>query len=387
VSLAATAGGTVAPGFEEVRATFEHALSTRESWSGAVAAYVHGDLVVDLWGGPDYQENSLQYVYSATKGAAAICLALQLERGLLNPDAPVSSYWPEFAAKGKEDIPVRWVLSHQAGLAGVDGGYSLAEYIAHAPVAEKLAAQEPLWRPGSGHGYHALTFGTLVDELSLRVTGMRIGEFFVTEIPALSTSEFFIGLPESEDHRVVPGNPLSEADSREWPNQALLDQTLNIGADFPALDEMETLREVRAAALPAVSGICSARGLAQIYATCISEVGGFPPLLNPETVERVSAVQVDGPDLILPQRRSFGLGFQLPADDELPFAGPGSFGHDGRGGSLGYASPRHGLAFGFITNQTPAPFGGADQLTTDLTHAILSCLELVSSDRPQGAPH
>jgi CubicO group peptidase (beta-lactamase class C family) len=364
----------VATGFEQVQHAFEQALSTRPGWSGAVAAYLQGDPVVDLWGGPDYAEDSLQYVYSSTKGAAAICLGLLIERGLLDPDASVASYWPEFAAKGKRDLPVRWLLSHQAGLVGVDGGYSLEEYIAHTPVSERLAAQEPYWLPGSGHGYHALTFGTLVDELSLRITGDRIGGFFSAEIAGLLGAEFFIGLPESEDHRVVLGNPLAEADSRVWPNPELLERTLNIRPGFPELDEMEKLREVRAAALPAVSGICSARGLARLYAACIGEVGGHPRLLGPQTVAKVSAVQVDGPDLILPQRRSFGLGFQLPADELLPFAGPGSFGHDGRGGSLGYASPRHGLSFGFITNHTPPPFGGADPLTIELTQEILLCL-------------
>ena len=189
--------GSAQDGFQAVRELFEEAVENRPAWSGSLAVYFEGDLVVDLWGGPSYDATSLQFGYSSTKGAASLCLALLIERGQLDPDRAVSAYWPEFAQAGKKDIPVRWFVSHQAGLVSVDGGFTLDEYIEHTALAARLARQRPYWKPGHAHGYHPLTWGTLVDELTRRVTGITLGEFYEAEIRRPHAIDFFLGLPDA----------------------------------------------------------------------------------------------------------------------------------------------------------------------------------------------
>ena len=182
--------GSVQGRFRIVRELFEEAVKGRPGWSGSVAVYLDGDLVVDLWGGPSYRRDELSvrlFVYE--RGGVPVPRAA-IDRGQLDPDRAVSAYWPEFAQAGKKDVPVRWLLSHQAGLVSVDGGFTIGEYTEHSALAERLARQQPYWKPGQGHGYHPLTWGTLVDELTRRVTGISLGEFYETELrqPHASTS-------------------------------------------------------------------------------------------------------------------------------------------------------------------------------------------------------
>jgi CubicO group peptidase (beta-lactamase class C family) len=143
-------------------------------------------------------------VFSTTKGATAICVGICVDRGLIDYDRPVADYWPEFAAAGKADITVAQLLSHQAGLPTVDASLTLTDVLAWAPIVDALAAQPPLWPPGTAHGYHALTYGYLAGELIRRVAGKPIGEFFAAEVAAPLGIDFWIGLPESEEPRVSP---------------------------------------------------------------------------------------------------------------------------------------------------------------------------------------
>jgi CubicO group peptidase (beta-lactamase class C family) len=364
--------GSVQARLQPVRELFEEAVERRPGWSGSLAVYLEGELVVDLWGGPSYGEKSLQFGYSSTKGAASLCLALLTGRGELDPDRAVSEYWPEFAEAGKKDIPVRWLLSHQAGLVSIDGGFTLDDYIEHTELAGRLARQQPYWKPGQGHGYHPLTWGTLVDELTRRVTGISLGEFYEAEIRRPHTIDFFLGLPDEEQSRVVGSVEQSARadDPHEWPTGGLALLALNADSQFPTLSDLERSPRVRAAALPAVSGVGSARGLAKLYATSVTGCGG-PPLLSTRTTTEIGTPQVHGPDLVLPFVTSFGLGFQTPTS-RLPLAGAGSFGHDGYAGSLGLCSPRHGLAVGFFTDHVPLPYGGADPLAQELIDAVVA---------------
>jgi CubicO group peptidase (beta-lactamase class C family) len=362
--------GSVQGRFETVRQLLEQAVGMQPGWSGSVAVYLEGDLVVDLWAGPSYDATSLQFAYSSTKGAASLCLALLIDRGELDPDRAVSAYWPEFAEDGKKDISVRWLLSHQAGLVSVDGGFTLQEYIEHTELAGRLARQPPYWKPGQGHGYHPLTWGTLVDELTRRVTGTSLGEFFEAEIRQPHAIDFFLGLPDEEQSRVVVSVEQSSRadDPRGWPTGTLALLALNADCRFPSLSELERSPYARAAALPAVSGVGSARGLAKLYATAITGCGNRP-LLSTRTTRAIGTPQVHGPDLVLPFETSFGLGFQTPTS-RLPLAGAGSFGHDGYAGSIGLCSPRHGLTLGFFTDHVPLPYGGADRLAEAVVHAV-----------------
>ena len=358
--------------FQNVPELFEEAVESRPGWSASLAVYIEGEPVVDLWSGPSYDANSLQLGYSSTKGAASLCLALLIDRGELDPDRAVSAYWPEFAEAGKKDIPVRCLLSHQAGLVSVDGGFTLDQYIEHTDLAGRLARQRPYWNPGQGHGYHPLTWGTLVDELTRRATGSSIGELYEAEIRRPQAIDFYLGLPDECQSRVVCSVDQSARadDPHDWPTGDLALLALNADSDFPTLSDLERSPRVRASALPAVSGVGSARGLAQLYAACVTGCGG-PPLLSTRTTSAIGTPQVHGADLVLPFATSFGLGFQTPTS-RLPLAGPGSFGHDGYAGSIGLCSPRHGLALGFFTDHVPLPYGGADPVGQGLVDAVVS---------------
>jgi CubicO group peptidase (beta-lactamase class C family) len=174
--------GSTAPGFEPVAEEFGRLLAQERDARGQFCAYLRGQRVVDLWGGDGVEPDDLQGVFSSTKGVSATCIALLVQRGALDLDAPVSRYWPEFAGGGKGDVAVRVALSHQAGIPGVEPQLTLEEVIDHDTVAARLAAQVPHWRPGKAHGYHGLTIGTIMDELVRRITGIPIAEFFRKEI-------------------------------------------------------------------------------------------------------------------------------------------------------------------------------------------------------------
>ncbi len=203
--------GTTAAGFEGVREVFEANFAKGLEIGASFSAYHRGRKVVDLWGGTadvdtgrPWDERTLALVFSTTKGATAICANKLAQEGALDVDAPVARYWPEFAAGGKADIPVKFLLSHQAGLAWIDGDMSLAEALSWDPVVDALAQQVPHYEPGSQHGYHATTYGWLVGEVIRRISGKSVGTYFHQEIATPLGLDFWIGLPESEEPRVAP---------------------------------------------------------------------------------------------------------------------------------------------------------------------------------------
>ncbi|MFI6561151.1 serine hydrolase domain-containing protein [Streptomyces sp. NPDC050534] len=362
--------GEVGAGFEPVREAFEANFSQRGDIGAAVCVYQHGRPVVDLWGGvadPEtdrpWSRDTLQLVYSATKGATATAAHLLVQRGELDLDAPVATYWPEFAANGKADIPVRWLMSHQAGLIALDQPVPLDEALAWDPMVAALAAQRPLWEPGTAHGYHGRTWGWLVGEVIRRVSGRTPGRFFADEIARPLGLDFFIGLPASERHRVsrmvyqqagvdltaVPIEAIPEA-FRELV-AAMSDPNSFTNRAFAITDPAEidfNSPDVQAAEIPASNGIGTAQALARMYAALIGEVDGVR-LFTPETLESATKEQAAGKDqvLLLPSR--FSSGYMLPTED-LPMTGPSAFGHMGRGGSLAFADPEHGIAFGYALN-------------------------------------
>ncbi|WP_327163920.1 serine hydrolase domain-containing protein [Streptomyces zaomyceticus] len=365
-----TISGEVAPGFEPVREAFAANFEQHGDIGAAVCVYWHGRPVVDLWGGvadPEtgrpWTQDNLQLVYSATKGATATAAHMLVERGMLDLDAPVATYWPEFAANGKAEIPVRWLLSHQAGLVALDMPLPLAEALAWDPMAAALAAQRPQWTPGTAHGYHGRTWGWLVGEVIRRVSGRSPGRFFADEIAGPLGLDFFIGLPESERERVslmayrpptvdlttVPEASLPE-DVREqvaaWRDPNSLSNRAFAVTDPAAIDFDSP--EVQAAELPSSNGIGTARALARMYAALIGKVEGVR-LLSAKTLASAVSEQAGGKDVVLLSPSRFGTGYMLPTDDN-PMTGPNAFGHTGRGGSLAFADPGHGIAFGYVMN-------------------------------------
>lgn len=368
--------GIVSPGFEPVCQTFETLLAGRSGFGAAVAVYVDGRACVDLWGG-SYQADSVQLVFSATKGMSAVVLNLMAMRQEIDLDAPVASVWPEFGAAGKQHIPIRWILTHQAGLPGVDRPMSMADIIAGRPLVHALEAQAPMWEPGTAHGYHALTIGALAGEVVLRTSGRTLGTYFAEEVAAPLGLSSWIGLPPDVVNRVVPvrvnersatavvndeitlvRNDLTSIHNRVYTNPPLLPLEWNDPA-------------VMAAEIPAASGISDARSLARMYAACIGEVNGTR-LLDEAAIDQATTVYDDGIDQVNLEPSRFGLGFMLPFP-RLPFGGRRAFGHDGLGGALSFADPDIDMSFGFTTDLVPE-LAGADSEAWDLVRAARACV-------------
>lgn len=364
----------VVDGFESVVERFEAIGASRPGWSGSLAVYVDGAPVIDTWTGPAYRGSELQAVYSCTKGLGAACLALLIQRGLLDPDARVAQYWPEFAAAGKQDVTVRVLLSHRAGLIAVDGGYTLEQYIEHTALAARLAAQRPHWEPGTRHGYHSLLMGPLMRELLWRVTGQTTRDFYDTEMRTPYELDFTLGCPPDRRDRIAPHHfpepgPMPPEFAERIAANPLM--ALAFTRTFPLFETPYTEASMDAD-LPAVNGFASARGLAKFYAALTTGVESVTtrlgPLLSPETIAVVSAEQASGLDAVLPVDMAFGMGFMVPMA-RIPQAGPGSFGHDGAAGALAYANPRHGLAFGWVSDTVVSQ--GADPATAEIGQAIV----------------
>ncbi|MEU5757516.1 serine hydrolase domain-containing protein [Nocardia sp. NPDC047648] len=364
-----TVEGTVAAGYQAVREAFAANFTEHGEVGGAVCVYRDGQPVVDLWGGsadPDagrpWQRDTLQLVYSATKGVVATIAHLLAQRGELDLDAPVTRYWPEFAAAGKARIPVRWLLTHQAGLAALDEPVPLDDALAWTPMVEALAAQAPNWQPGTAFGYHGRTYGWLIGEVIRRVSGRTPGRFLAEEIAGPLDIDFFIGLPPAAQHRVsrlvfAPAPDLSEVPEENVPESlrpllaAMRDPRALVNRAFQITDPADIDFDsptVQAAELPASNGIGTARGLARLYAALVGEVDGLR-LLTDDTLAAATREQVAGTDRVLMLPGRYASGYMLPTP-ELPLGGGASFGHPGRGGSLAFADPDRRLAFAYVTN-------------------------------------
>jgi CubicO group peptidase (beta-lactamase class C family) len=379
--------GMVTDGFGAVADAFEQNFAERGEVGAAFALYVGGEPKVDIWAGVadtttgrPWAEDTLQLVFSTTKGAAAICVARLVEAGLMSYDEPVATYWPEFAANGKESITVADVMSHRAGLPFVDAPLTFDDIMAVTPVVEALAAQGPHWEPGSTHGYHGLTYGWLAGELVRRVDGRRIGRYFAEEVAAPLGLEFWIGLPESEEPRVSrleqsapPTDPEALALMLEiaGPGTMGFKALFMNGVMMSGPADPFNSREVHATEMPAANGIATARSVARMYAATVGEVDGVR-LIGDDTVAAARAEASHGPDSCLVLTSRFGMGFML--DGELtPMLSPSSFGHAGAGGSLGYADVDAGVGYGYVMNQMGGGISG-DPRTVALNDAVRSCL-------------
>ncbi|MGA5168885.1 MULTISPECIES: serine hydrolase domain-containing protein [Streptomyces] len=357
--------GTVQPGFEPVRDAFLRNFRHRGERGAAVAVYRDGRKVVDLWAGTrdvdgtaPWAVDTAQVVRSATKGVAAAVPLLLHQRGQLDLDAPVGTYWPEFKAAGKERALVRHLLSHQAGVPALDRPLTPAGAADLAAAADAVASQAPAWEPGTEHGYHPHTYGFLLGALVQRVTGRTLGRWVAEEIARPLGLDLWIGLPEDEAHRAGRIGPVAEpADGgalKLRPKRSVADAYADpgsltrraFGAVDPAPDENDPA--YRAAELPASAGISTARALARFYAATLGPVDGHR-LFAPATLAMARTEEAAGPDRVLVVSTRFGLGYMLhgPA---CPLLSPGSFGHPGRGGSLGFADPESGIALGYVTN-------------------------------------
>ncbi|MEV0677848.1 serine hydrolase domain-containing protein [Actinosynnema sp. NPDC050436] len=403
------ASDQVEQGWGRVADVFRANFEADGEVGAACSVYVGGRPVVNLWGGladretaRPWREDTVVQVASTTKGAAAICAHLLVRRGELDLDAPVTRYWPEFGASGKEDVPVRWLLSHQVGLPIVDGPLTFEQACEWDPVIRALEAQKPLWTPGTEHVYHSVTFGFLVGELVRRITGKSLGRFFADEVAAPLGLSAWIGLPEEQEDRVSPlhfAAPFSleellagmiastglDADTvtawvtAVWGADSVQARAGELGGALDNSTPYFLTRAWRAAEFPAANMIADAHSIARMYAATVSDVDGVR-LLDPPTVERMTEIQTDKtpmhglpPGLTIPADRSFNmsLGFWRSCEP-MPMLGPASFGHPGSGGSIGFADPEATVGFAYTTNLWN--FRPDDPRAANLAKAVRNCL-------------
>jgi CubicO group peptidase (beta-lactamase class C family) len=363
--------GATAPGWEAVAEVLRDDIERGEDTGASVAVYHRGAPVVDVAGGsftPDggtYDRSTLQLVFSTTKGITAIAAAMCVERGLLDYDATVASYWPEFAANGKGDATVAQLLSHQLGLFTVDG-LRLEQALDWDTITAALAAKAPEWPLGSGHGYHAVTYGWLAGELVRRVDGRSLGTFVQDEIVKPLGVELWIGLPESEEPRVSPVIPSEQPTDLDPAVKAAIEAVLGpdsrggraLSVSGAFTNGWFNTRAAHAAEIPAANAITNAASLAKIYAATLGPVDGVQ-LLEAATRDRArTQITPHGEaDLCLMMPTTFGLGFMVHGLF-TPYSGPGCYGHPGAGGSVAFADPRRDLAFAYAMNRMATNLAG-----------------------------
>ena len=382
--------GTCDRRFEAVKEAFAENLASGGEVGAPVAVMVDGKMVVDLWGGyadaartRPWERDTIVNVYSTTKGMTALCAHRLVDQGLLDVDAPVAQYWPEFAQAGKEALPVRYLLSHRAGLPAVSKTLPMRSLCQWDTMTAALAAQEPWWEPGTKHGYHAWTFGFLVGEVVRRISGKSLGTFFREEIAAPLGLDFHIGLAAEHDGRTAeiipapppqPGEPNLLAELLTDPESLTFKAFVN-PPDIAEPGRVNT-REWRAAEIPAGNGHGNARALARAYGALArgGELDGVR-ILSPATIDQAIAEQSNGLDAVLlgwPSRR--GLGYFLTQPNAPIGPNPRAFGHPGAGGSGGFADPDAQVGFGYTMNQMGAGSVMVDPRRRRLADAVFQPL-------------
>ena len=351
--------GTVAPGLEAVREAFRGNFARTGDYQevgAALCVYRGAEKVVDLWGGfadgartRPWTADTLINVWSTTKLAAAVAVARCVDRGLIAYSQPVAEVWPAFAQGGKADVTIAQVMSHQAGLPGFAAPTTLDDFYDWDLVCGRLAAQAPVFPPGTANSYHATTYGFLAGEIVRRASGKTLGALFRDEIAGPLGADFHIGLPASQERRVAELLP-----PKSPPDMS--------GVDLPSAAQMALANPVqdparpnsrawRAAELPALNGQASARGVARLSAALAN--GGVLDgvrILSEATVAAMSVVVADRPDLMLGFNPQWGMGVAHNLIGVFG-ANPRTFGHSGWGGSFGCADPDRQLAIGYVLNQ------------------------------------
>ncbi len=382
--------GHVSTGFEAVRDAFAENFSRRHELGGACCVYHRGEKVVDLWGGvrnketgDQWEENTMVLVYSATKGLAAMTLALAHSRGWLDYEERVCAYWPEFAQHGKETITVRQLLAHQAGLFALDEPVDRSVVADLDRLAAVLARQKPAWEPGTRQAYHAITLGFYEGELLRRVDPQHrsLGQFFQDEIASPLGLDFYIRLPES-----VPNSRLATLTSPSTVARLL---GFPLRLSLASLNRRSSIRRALAGSempldarriyardfeVPAGGGVGTARAIAHAYS--VFATGGRELELRPQTLRALSASAVPPThgfyDECLMGEVQFSLGFMKPSST-WHLGSEGSFGSPGSGGSLGFADPEAGVGYAYVTSKMGTALTGdpRDVALRNALHSII----------------
>lgn len=395
--------GETTPRFAAVREAFSRNFSERDELGAACAIYHRGEKVVDLWGGYSdlarrrpWEQDTLVLVFSTTKGMAAMALAVAHSQGLLEYDAPVARYWPEFAQNGKERVTVRQLLSHQAGIPAIEPPLDVATLADLDRLAALLARQRPEWVPGTRHGYHGLALGCYEGELLRRVDPRRrsLGQFFQDEVAGPLGIEFYIGVPKNiPDERIAeikeysPLRLLLHLAEMPWPFvKALLTpgslavRTARVhGIPTPAVAGSPSLRSIE---MPAANGIGQVRAIARAYGAFAS--GGRELGLKPETLAALTAPAQppsEGTlDAVLHVETSYSLGYLKPFP-KLRFGGARAFGTPGYGGSFGFADLDAELGFAYAPNRCGYHLWD-DPRERALRDAVYACIGAASRPLP-----
>ena len=378
--------GACAPGFQAVRDAFLTNFTEHDDVGAAVAVWVDGDLVVNLWGGYAdarrrrlWREDTLASVFSGTKGLTSTCVHLLADRGEIDLYAPVAAYWPEFAQNGKKDITVASVLGHRSGVIGPRTRLHWNDTTDWDRVCGELAASEPWWEPNTAQGYHMVSFGFILGEVVRRVTGRTIGQYLRTEIAEPMGIDVHIGLPTAEQHRCAEmvnkphiRDVLASSQAPGYP--ASLDEHpmagLSIAMGFVPDDELGSneLTRWRSSEFPGTNGHVSALGLATFYNGLAQE-----KLLSRDHMESVRVSQGGfDPDVVLGPRvadHGWGLGYML---NQRGVAGPNlrSFGHGGSGGSYGFVDLENRIGYAYVMNYFDATKCNADPRSTALSDEV-----------------
>lgn len=399
----ATVNGWVADGFETMRDAFARAVPALGSGGGAFAAYLDGRPVVDLWVGlsrvgQPWAEDTMTVIMSATKGAVGLSAQILADRGLLDVNSPVSSYWPEFAQAGKAPITVRQVLTHTAGVLTFPGYDTLLKWDGtgwddYDTIAAGLASAEPCWEPGTRCGYHAMSYGWLVGELVRRITGQTVGAFFAEDVAAPLGVDLHIGTCAADQARVAhvidrmrASLPAPLRLVYPWLHRRITDPRTLSGRAYLAHDGLTIVDRAEelfrkppflAIEVPSGNGTATARALARMYAMLAGggELDGVR-IVSTDSVREWSAEVVRAPDALMeefpipglrrliarPYGRSLGYLINMMPPRELPHFGPNprSYGAEGAGGQISFCDPDLGLAVGFVRNELEgAPATGA----------------------------
>jgi CubicO group peptidase (beta-lactamase class C family) len=372
--------------FERVREVFAESFRLRDEVGAGVALAIDGRLVVELWAGHHDRErtrawarDTLVNVYSTTKGVTALAAHRLVDEGRLDLDAPVAKYWPEFAQAGKGELPVRWLLSHRAGLPAVRKLLPNEALYDWEAMTSALAAETPWWTPGTAHGYHAVTFGWLVGEVVRRIAGKSLGTYVRETFAKPLDLDFHIGLAEREHARVadilqqMPPDPTGEA--AQLFARSLADPegvTARAFANPPSMVLGPNVPAWRSAEIPGANGHATARALATLYGRAALGDGA---VISRDAIERCRTEQSYGDDLVLGIPTRFGLGFMLRQESHAGgrCLAPGAFGHPGAGGSLAFADPEARLGFGYVMNRM-GPRILLDDRAIALVEAVNGCL-------------
>ena len=353
--------GTCDPRFAPVREAFVANFTERAEPGGAIALMVDGRLVCDLWGGhrdaareKPWTRDTLVNFFSVGKAFTSLVALRLVERGALDLDAPAHRLWPEFGARGKEEITLRHMLSHQAGLPAIRKDLPDGAMFNWSAMTAALADTPPWWEPGTAHGYHVNTFGYLVGELVRRASGCTVGQLLRDEVAGPLGADVHIGLPSTEHSRAAEflwPSVLPERPEGDLPDDILM--KWNTYWNPPGISGAGWVNsaEWRAAEIPSTNGHGTARGIARVYSALAAggSIDGID-ILSADMLAAAVKEQSFGPDRILDRESRFALGFQLPQAERPLGPNPQAFGHFGAGGSLGFCDPAARVAFSYVTN-------------------------------------